>query len=156
MFDSKECASLADGWEVAHRQTPGRIDILFYAQRKLVGVECKLPEDLVSSHASRRLARQLREMTAIVDVRCLLLRDYDQRLVETSLGAAEERNKRYRRSTFYADMVRYQNSGITILHGPVRDDELLEYLRAVRKALGRGQSVGAFMGSDRKKKENTK
>lgn len=59
------------------KQTPGRLDFVFAAKDKVVGVESKTVQDLISSWIARRLQRQLREMRSMVDVPCLMLRGLD-------------------------------------------------------------------------------
>ena len=70
--DSGELKGAVDG--IVRLNTPHRIDMVFCAGERVVGVECKLPQDLLSSHASKRLARQMRVLLDVVDVACLGLR----------------------------------------------------------------------------------
>lgn len=150
VFDSAECSDLKGQPGVKHIRTPYRIDSIFAAGGKVVGVEFKMPSDAVSSHSSRLLARQLGTLLEVVDVPCLLLRDFNHRQIRSALNAMEGRNKRYRARNFWADLVRYQNSGITMLFGPANDEDMLSYLKGLRDVLGGGYSAGAFAGAEKK------
>jgi len=141
---------------VTRASTPYRIDMVCVTkQGRVVGVESKKVRDLVSSHTSRRLARQLGVLRQVVDVPCLLLRGFDPVALEYELDSAESRNLRYRRANLYRDLIRYQNSGVTLLLTPDDDSAILAQLSHLRGVLGFGRSVGAFCGTDKKRKKET-
>jgi hypothetical protein len=53
---------------------PERVDCLFVAKGRIVGVESKTVQDAVSSWLERRLQRQLRTLLHMVDIPVLMLR----------------------------------------------------------------------------------
>jgi len=149
--DSQELPAYKQGSipSVKHIRTPHRIDFLFAAHGLVVGSEAKLPSDLVSSHACRRLARQMRILRAVVDRPVLLLRDFNFRQVYTAQRASRLRNPRYREQTLWGDLIRYQQAGIQIMFTGPDDEDVLEMLQWCQSALGQSESIGAFMGDDR-------
>lgn len=152
LFDQQECKTLMGRDGIIHQRNPERIDILLGApSRRVIGVESKMPSDLVSSHASRRLARQLTVLHDMVDVSVLLLRGFDLLDLERAISFQERHNRRYRGRHLWADLQRYQNNGVRILFCGPLDSEVLEVLNDSRKAIGVPFSKGAFAGSDKRR-----
>ena len=113
-----------EGVEVC--QTPNRIDLLFTAGERVVGCEVKQARDLVSSHRSRRLHRQLATLIKTVAVPCLVVRGLD------NLGA-RVMSVHPKPEQFWADWVNWQTRGIYIL--PVPMENYLPRLLLYRAAL---------------------
>ena len=127
---------------VSRRVNPKRIDIMFTADGKTVGIESKKPDDLVSSARSRRLARQLRALMETVDVPCLMLRGGWPALDwkwEVPLDV-------------YVVLVSAQMMGVVILPGPEEAALLVPWLEAYRPVLlGKAKARIALAGSDKKR-----
>lgn len=127
---------------VIRRLNPKRIDVMFSAEGKTVGIESKKPDDLTSSVRSHRLARQLRTLLGAVDVPCLMLRGGWPALDwkwEVPLDV-------------YVVLVSAQMMGIVVLPGPVDDADLVPWLEAYRPVLlGKARVKIALAGSDKKR-----
>ena len=127
---------------VKRRLNPKRIDIMFEAEGRTVGIESKKPDDLVSSTRSRRLARQLRALVETVDVPCLMLRG----------GWPQVDWKWEVPLDVYVVLVSAQMMGIIILPGPEMDADLVPWLEMYRPVLlGKARARIALAGSDRKR-----
>ena len=127
-----------EGVEVC--QTPNRIDLLFTAGERVVGCEVKQASDLVSSHRSRRLHRQLATLIKTVAVPCLVVRGLD------NLGA-RVMSVHPKPEQFWADWVNWQTRGIYIL--PVPMEDYLPRLLAYRAALAT-TGTRALAGTDQR------
>ncbi len=120
LADYNELTGLTESDGVRHLTMPFRIDMVFVAGQKIVAVEGKQPGDLISSHANRRLARQIRIMLLEADVACLLMRGS---LADLTYSPA-----------LADDLVRWQALGVVLLLGPADDAK-------VPRALGRYKSI---------------
>jgi len=107
--------------------TPARIDLLFVAGEKVVGCEVKTVSDLIGSHGSRRLHRQLRTLRETVDVVCLVVRG--------SMGGLEKEVDAFHRNPdeFWGDWLNWQTQGVYLLTVPMED--YLPRLFIYKKAL---------------------
>lgn len=135
--DATGDTSYLEGREgVIRLPTPERIDMLMCVGERVVGVESKKPKDLLSSHASRRLARQFRTMFRMCDISCLLLRGPWP--TETYDGEVPYR--------LYDDLVRFQMLGGIILPG---DGDVVKDLARWKPILAGGRTVlAAVAGTD--------
>lgn len=108
--------------------TPERIDLLFTAGERVVGCEVKTPLDLVASHKSRRLHRQLATLRETVDVSCLVIRwEWGWELA----GVVKAGHPRPEQ--FWVDWLNWQTQGVYIL--PVPTERYMERLLMYQKAL---------------------
>ena len=145
--DTKELASLGESDGVKHLHMPRRVDIVFVAGTRVVGVESKKPSDLVSSTMSRRLARQMRTLIEVVDVPALVLRGgfpgWSQIFNEISLREA------------LVNLVRLQCLGVVLLPCSLTDKGALEDLALYRTFLADGSrsALAAVAGTDKDKKK---
>jgi len=107
--------------------TPARIDLLFVAGDKVVGCEVKTVPDLIGSHHSRRLHRQLRTLRETVDVVCLVVRG--------SMEGLEKAVADFHRKPdeFWGDWANWQTQGVYIL--PVPMEGYLPRLFVYKKTL---------------------
>lgn len=109
---------------VVHTTTPYRIDIVFAVDDKVVTVELKRGQDLVTSHDTRRLARQLVTMGQVSDT--------------VVLGMVNVQD-------FYADLeldlVSYQMMGVVLVKLPTTPRAIVSYLAKLRPILGQTRSV---------------
>lgn len=126
---------------VLHCQTPYRIDYLMAVGERVVGIESKRPQDLVSSYRARRLARQMRILMRAVDIPCLMLRENawpkDEWVEDTPME-------------LYRDLVRLQMLGVVLLPGPSLDKDILPWLNGYRLVLeGTRNVMYAVAGTDR-------
>ena len=94
--------------------TPERIDLVFAAGEKVVGCEVKRWDDLIRSHQSRRLARQLATLKALVDIPCLVIRESWPDF--TPLRVWQEHN---RPDLFWSDWANMQTQGVYIFLAPL-------------------------------------
>lgn len=123
---------------VVHLYMPRRIDMVFVADGKVVGVESKLPQDLTNSVSSKRLSRQIKTLRDEVDVVCVLVRglpsNYGFDIVYQAV---------------WNDLVRLQALGVFILPGSANDEEVVAQLYKYREFLGAGRSaLAAIAGTD--------
>ena len=136
-----EEAHLGDTTGVVVCATPARIDLLFVAGEKVVGCEVKTIVDLVSSHRTRRLHRQLRTLRDAVDMSCLIIRG--ARDCPLSFYAAV--NLHPHPAEFWGDWVNWQTQGIYLL--PVSWEEYMPDLLQYKKALAT-TGLRALSGTD--------
>ena len=127
LADYNELVGLTEADGVRHLTMPKRIDLVFAAGRKVVAVESKQQGDLVSSHANRRLARQIRTMLQEADVACLLWRGMGSELA-------------YLTNQLVVDLVSWQTLGVVILPGPVADSRVPATLGSYKRLLAGGAS----------------
>ena len=117
------------------------MDLVFAAGGKVVGLESKKPNDLVTSQACRRLARQIRTLREIVDVPGILLRG-----LPTSQGFHEYMfNSSYLGSGskpgLWDDLVRYQYLGVVVIPGPKHDLHIPDWLVKYKPILADTRNV---------------
>jgi len=122
--------------------TPARIDLLFVAGEKVVGCEVKTLSDLVTSHSSRRLHRQLRTLRETVDIACLVFRA--ERRDEGALFEYVESCHPHP-GEFWGDWLNWQTQGIYVL--PVPREAYLGHLTRYKKALAT-TGLRALAGTD--------
>lgn len=137
LADSRELSALTDDDGVKHLQMPGRIDLVFTAGDKVVGVESKKAQDFVDSFYSRRLHRQLRMLRELVDIPAIGLRGYAPDFIEDYRDAI-------------VNIVRVQALGTYLLPLPLDDNECLSWLLEYRAILTKGSrsALTAISGSD--------
>lgn len=161
--DYNELKLLTEKDGVTHMETPHRIDMLFAAGDKVVGVESKKPSDLVTSFNSRRLARQFRTLLSAVDIPVLLKRGvWPEEIMTYERDGTSKRGKpvwwhhdappyfthRSRRSLkrLWQELAKWQMAGAIVLEGPGPDHMVPKFLmdmvpvlseeRVVRQAIG--------------------
>jgi hypothetical protein len=124
-----------------HRRTPGRVDLVFTAGDKVVGLESKKPGDLVTSQACRRLARQIRTLREIVDVPGILLRGlpgnqgfHEYMFNSSYLGSGSKPG-------LWDDLVRYQYLGVVVIPGPMHDLHIPDWLVKYKPILADTRNV---------------
>ena len=121
---------------ITHLPMPRRVDYVFTAGSKVVGVESKKPEDFTASSDERRLARQMRTLLQEVDVACLMLRP---------LTAPP-------RLDLWAALVKLQCLGVVILPGPQDQHNIGRVLASYRPSLADGRVVlSVLTGTDRRR-----
>lgn len=142
-YDSRE--TIAHKAAIQLHMEP-RIDYIFTAGNKVVGVESKKTADLISSWRARRLQRQLREMADVVDVPCLLIRA-DNSFFRDIKHFPELRN----------DLLKFQLLGGYILFGPTDDERIPDHLQIVRGCLTGKRNLRTIVsGTDLRKVRGTK
>lgn len=124
--DSGELPTLHIEQGVRHLRMPYRIDAVFLADQRIVGVESKRRDDLISSIRSRRLARQMRTLHAVVDAPVLLLR-----------GGLPDFDDGDYADIFYT-LLAHQCIGTFLLFAPSSDEGVLRTLYAARSVLATG------------------
>ena len=140
--DTKELPSLGEGDGVVHLSTPERIDLLFCAGEKIVGVECKRPEDFISSWQGRRLARQIKTMLLECDIAVVAIRG-------TLAVARPYRPVNWEQ--LWMDIVGWQLAGVLVLEVPDTDAGTLKYLTRLKNLLAsENPPARALAGTDRK------
>jgi ERCC4-type nuclease len=126
---------------VVHIPMPRRVDYIFTAGDKVVGVESKKPEDFTASSDERRLARQMRTLLQEVDVACLMLRP---------LTAPP-------RLDLWQALVKLQCLGVVILPGPQDSLNIGRVLASYRPSLADGRVVlSVLAGTDRHRERPTR
>ncbi len=172
--DYNELKGQNESNKVIHHTMPGRIDMIFAAGDKVIGVESKKPEDLINSIMNRRLARQFKKLREMVDIPILLIKGPIPEEIELM---AWENKKKFRvvydwyhtitTKTTYGteyrslgnalfECARWQMLGGIVLYGSEYDYEIPPYLLSCRKFLSGGQNVlMALAGDDRKVKPKT-
>ena len=143
--DSNELRGMFEGDGCVRMSMPHRIDMVFVAGDKVVGIESKKADDLTSSVHQHRLARQRRTLIDEVDVPCLLVR-----------GIPKKWRGLKTMNVFNADMfevwlelVRLQALGVYILPGPKEDSLIPKWLAYYRPALsGSRAALAAIKQSD--------
>ena len=136
--DQAELPSLTPSEGVVRLRLPERVDWVFVAGKRVVGVEAKKPRDLVSSVREKRLARQLRTLLEVVDVVCLGLRQGHH-----DGGGYEDDVLEY--------LVQAQICGVVLIWVPESDSEVLASLARYRPWFEEGNrgALAALAGSDR-------
>ena len=124
--------------------TPGNIDFLFALPNgKIVGGEVKRPDDLVKSHRSRRLARQVRTLRDTVDISVLVLRGgLDVLSLYAMVSVWHPRPWE-----FWEDLTGLQTQGVYLL--PVPLTEYWPWLKMFRKAVS-ASGARCLAGNDRR------
>lgn len=141
LADSKELVSLDETQGVIHRSTPYRIDLLFCADDKLVGVECKRPDDFVTSWQARRLARQVKTLLEYCDIAIVGVR---------GVLATAKPYKPVNWERLWSDVVGWQLQGVIFLEMPESDQGIHRYMVHLKEMLSRDNpSARALAGSDR-------
>jgi hypothetical protein len=135
VVDVAELRSVGVDEGVVHMTMPDRVDMVMVAGSRVVGMESKRPSDLVSSYYSRRLARQIRRLRAVVDVACLVLRG----------GVPDFEN-----DECMINLVRLQTLGVYVLPLPDGDRECVRWLLEYREMLADGSraALAALAGGD--------
>ena len=124
--------------------TPSAIDVLFaLPDGKIVGGEVKRPDDLVKSHLSRRLARQVRTLRDTVDIPVLILRDG---INVYSIDALVQEGHP-RPWEFWEDLTSLQTQGVYLLPVPLED--YWPWLEMFRSALSQS-GARCLAGTDRR------
>ena len=134
LADYNELVGLGAADGVQHLTMPRRIDMVFAAGQRVVAVESKLPADLLSSHSSRRLHRQIRTMLQVADVVCLLQRGV---LLDYEYTPA-----------LMDDLVRWQALGVILLSGPLDDSYVPAILARYRRILTGRNALAAVVRWD--------
>ena len=129
-----------------HRiKMPHRIDMVFVAGEKVVGVESKKAKDLTDSINKSRLSRQLRMLLGEVDVPCLLMRGVPKK------WRGIKRQTSFNEDLYHIwdELVSYQALGIFILPGPPEDELVPRWLKRYEEYLTGGRSpLAAIKQSD--------
>ena len=131
-FGELKRLGLADG--VTHSTLPMHIDMIFAAGSRLVVVESKRVGDFLSSWSSGRLSRQIATLLNTGHVPLLLLR------WEGNTVPDLEPPTRPGRPTWWSDLARYQQLGVTVVVGPTDDSIVLRFLAALRPVLAGGRN----------------
>jgi ERCC4-type nuclease len=130
------------------RPMPSRIDMVFVAGGKVVGVESKKANDLKNSITKGRLSRQMRTLIAEVDVPCLLMRG-----VPKKWRGIKKQNV-FNEDIFevWNELVQLQALGVYVLPGPYDDALVPKWLDRYRSALSGGRSaLAAIKPTDTKR-----
>ena len=138
--DSSELRGLGVSDGVKHLRMPGRVDGVCALGDLTLGYESKVWSDLVTSIASKRLARQIRTLRKLVDVPALLVRG--------GVGAFTAEF-----DWVWDELVRLQALGVVILPGPKRDEDVPARIATYRTFLTEGSrsAYAAVAGTDRRK-----
>jgi hypothetical protein len=124
---------------------PHRIDMVFVAGDKVVGVEAKKANDLKDSIAKGRLARQMNMLLGEVDVACVLMRGVPKK------WRGIKRLNSFNEDIFYvwSHLVELQALGVFILPGPYDDALVPKWLSYYAKFLTGGRAaLAAIKQSD--------
>lgn len=126
---------------LVRRPMPSRIDMVFVAGDKVVGIESKKANDLKSSITSGRLSRQMRTLISEVDVPCLLMRG-----VPKKWRGIKKQNV-FNEDVFevWDELVKLQALGVFILPGPLDDVLVPLWLAKYRPALSGNRSALAAL-----------
>ena len=117
-----------------------RFDCICCADGRVLGFESKRPRDLLNSHATRRLSRQLSHLLSTVGVASLIIRGQ-----VPDVGRNGEWPRR-----LYKDLVRWQELGVRIIIGPESDNDLPDFIAELRPILS-GKSVRGVLTWNEKK-----
>ena len=124
-----------------HPTMPLRVDMVMCAAGKVIGIESKLPQDLIDSQKKRRLARQMRALLNECDIACLMVRglpDY--------MGCSMEFQ------SLWNDLVRLQALGVIILPASQDHDDIVKQLAKYAEFLtDKKAPLAAIAGTDKKK-----
>ena len=150
--EHNELKSLGAKEGVVHRTLPEHIDMVFAAGENVVGVESKRLGDFMSSWACGRLSRQINTLLSFTDRTLLLLRwEYCQMpllsLCPEVVGPAK--------ISWWADIARYQQLGVTVAFGPRSDRDVPAVLAALRPVLAGGRNpLAAIVRTDKRRQPN--
>jgi len=122
---------------LVRRPMPSRIDMVFVAGDKVVGVESKKANDLKDSITKGRLSRQMRTLIGEVDVPCLLMRG-----VPKKWRGIKKMNV-FNEDMFevWQELVQLQALGVYILPGPVDDKLVPHWLKRYSPILSGGRAA---------------
>lgn len=153
--------------DVIRTTTPGNTDVIFTAADKLVGIECKLPDDLYTSIRARRLARQTRTLLDLYDVAVLMIRgEWPQRLTVPKMDPRRPGrvlrlriNGEWKTMTetipldaaldLWTELARLQALGVYVVRGPDALHLLPEWVAAFRPIFaGERTILYALAGTD--------
>ncbi len=114
--------------------TPHNIDLVGGVGKLVIGCEVKRMDDFVRSWFSRRLHRQLKTLKETVDLRVLVIRDFDWDELH-DLFRVRNRHQRRKRgfNEIMEDIVNLQSQGVYFF--PVAEDGYGEDIAALRRAL---------------------
>jgi ERCC4-type nuclease len=134
------------------RPMPSRIDMVFVAGDKVVGIESKKANDLRSSISQGRLSRQMRTLIDEVDVPCLLMRGVPKK------WRGIKRQNSFNEDIFdiWEELVQLQALGVYILPGPYDDALVLKWLNRYGPALSGGRAALAAIKSTDTKRAKSK
>ncbi len=137
--DSSELKGLGKKDGVKHLAMPGRVDGVCAVGERVLGYESKLWADLVNSVASKRLARQMKLLIAVVDVPALLVR-----------GHLPQFDAEF--DWVWDELVRLQAIGVVVLPGPVADRDVPGRIATYRTFLVEGSrsAYAALAGTDKR------
>ena len=152
--DSNELKGIPYGvhsWLI-RRPMPSRIDMVFVAGDKVVGIESKKANDLRSSISQGRLSRQMRTLIDEVDVPCLLMRGVPKK------WRGIKRQNSFNEDIFdiWEELVQLQALGVYILPGPYDDALVPKWFHRYRSALSGGRSALAAIKSTDTKRAKSK
>jgi len=148
-IDANELKDIPHGvhsWLI-RRPMPSRIDMVFVAGDKVVGIESKKANDLKNSLTKGRLSRQMRTLISEVDVPCLLMR-----------GVPKKWRGIKKQNVFNEDifevwkaLVQFQALGVYILPGPSDDALVPKWLEYYKPTLsGSRAALAAIKPTDTK------
>ena len=145
--DTNELKDIPDGMNswLVRRPMPSRIDMVFVAGDKVVGIESKKANDLRSSVISGRLSRQMRTLISEVDVPCLLMRGLPKK------WRGIKKQNVFNEDVFqgWDTLVKLQALGVMILPGPLDDVLVPHWLAKYRPALsGNRSAIAALKRTD--------
>ena len=130
---------------IEHRNMPSRIDMVFVAGGKVVGIESKQANDLKNSVVKGRLSRQMRTLMSEVDVPCLLMRGVPKKW----RGIKKQNAFNDDMFEVWHELVGLQALGVIVLPGPVEDALVLQWLSKYRPLLtGSRAAVAAIKRTD--------
>ena len=138
-IDANELKDIPCGepsWLV-RRPMPSRIDMVFVAGDKVVGIESKKANDLKDSITKGRLSRQMRTLIGEVDVPCLLMRGVPKkwRGIKKMNGFNEDMCE------VWEELVQLQALGVYILPGPVDDTLVPKWIKRYSPILSGGRAA---------------
>lgn len=124
--DQNELTSLGPTDGVIRRQMPGRVDLIFTANNRIILCESKRTDDLIQSTRKRRLSRQLRALRAMcsdTDIVAVVLRG----------GLPSFSDPEY--ADIMRNIVAMQMLGVVLLPVPVQDKDVPAVLASYRPLL---------------------
>ena len=124
---------------------PSRIDMVFVAGGKVIGIESKQANDLKNSVLKGRLSRQMRTLMSEVDEPCLLMRGIPKKW----RGIKKQNAFNDDMFEVWHELVSLQALGVIVLPGPLEDDLVLKWLSIYRPLLtGSRAAVAAIKRTD--------
>ena len=127
------------------RPMPSRIDMVFVAGDKVVGIESKKADDLRDSITKGRLSRQMRTLINEVDVPCLLMRGIPKK------WRGIKKMNVFNEDIFeiWKALVQFQALGVYILPGPYDDALVPKWLEYYKPTLsGSRAALAAIKSTD--------